>query len=706
MKTPISKVEIVGYEVPFAEEEGVVGRLTPWFRRKEPKEGDKYLLPPFTITKATVVGGYFVDDDTIEALCHRKEGILLDRPFAGRPGHTLWMNEEGKVGYNDRDRVRADLGNYALRQIAEAWRKVIGGELEEALGCVGCALSADGSMPDVWIAKGVVERLMKDDWECESTLEAAAAKFGSSVADRVDEYVQRVDEYVQRVKNAAATNPRIAGHAKQLAPMPAPLRGNSERFVVEALLDEDEDVAGHLVESAHGITGEEEVKESFRALGAAVARRNGERGKEGALGALLCIRREGEKRARKNGRWTRLYFAWMLQGLTAWYAEHSWGGVDRMVSALTGANDGLVSATRDVVETFQGRGWALVVGWTPWVEARLLASVGKELLRGVKGASGKMRVYQTDHPLKWGKDLWNGYGEEADVSFVNECMLDETKSKRQKRPEIFQFQGYYVFARRAYIEGAAPANVDERVELAARGKLRYLRGSDFARVVGAIEKRVGANGNGASAEAEIENRSELDKEFQRFINGETKVFLGGAHHAALLREWWMPGKEAPVDVLLEPPEVQELMDDERVFANRVIFAEWLRRGQGKKGAREALATFFAEVWRALCTVLENGKREEMDSVAGPLLRYVYEGVAERVSAREERPWSFLTHREQLQWICTRDSPAVRLADSGGSAGRQDGRSVRRGGGKGEQKPGGHGASGQDGKVVSIRSGRR
>ena len=737
MKTPISEVEVVGYEMPFAGESAVVRRLTPWFRLKKvhSERPRVYLLPPFTITVNAVVDGYFVGEDTIKSLCDRGEGKRLNNHFEGQPRHTLWMNEEGEVGYSDRDRVRANLGKYALRQIAEAWRQVIGWNLEEALGCVGRALSAEGSIPDVWIAKGVIERLMKDESECTLTLEVAAKRFPRSrVAARVDEYVREVKDAsanrglaevanqpaavfifdAQSVSNGPQSVGGMTIGSREKWVARCLFRGNPEGLV-EALVNDEEGVARLVVEKAHGIPveHEEEVKEHFRFLGEAVVRWMDEAGVEGARRALLGIRREGEKRAGQNGTRTRLYFAWMLQGLTAWYAEHKWGGVDgvdQMVSALLNANDRLVNATRSVGKAFGGDARALVVGWTPWVEARLLASVGKEVLR--KHAGRRMRVCQTDYPLQWGRDLGNAYGEEADVAFVNECMLlDETKWwQRRGMAPIFKFRGYYVFARREYIEEAAPKNIDERVELAARGRLRYLHhGSDFARVVGAIEKRVGANGNGVNAEAEMVNRGELDAEFQRFINGETKVFLGGAHHAALLREWWACGEEAPVEVLLEPKDVQELMDDEQMFANRIIFADRLKRGAGTKQAREALAIFFAEVWRALCTVLENGKREERPSVAGPLLGFVYDGVAGRGSARAKRPWSFLTHREQLQWICTQDSQAVRFADSGRSGAGQEGKSVGRRAGKEEQKLGRHGASGEDRKVVDIRentSGRR
>ena len=420
---------------------------------------------------------------------------------------------------------------------------------------------------------------------------------------------------------------------------------------------------------------------------------------EGARRALLCVRREGEKRAGQNDTRSRLYFAWMLQGLAAWYAEHSWGGVDGMLRDLVDTNDGLGNARQNVVEAFGHNGWALVVGWTPWVEARLLASLGTGLLRAVPAGKG-MRVYQTDYPLQWGKKLVNSNREEADVAFVNERMMDGKGGQG-----IFRFRGYYVFARREYIRKfigeSGREDFGERVRLAAEGGLRYLPGTDFARVVEKIKEKGGANERGEKME--IRNRGELDSEFEHFIKGERDVFLGGAHHAALLREWWASGEEAPVEVVLSREEVCGLMDDGQGFENRILFADWLRKGPGTKRAREAVAEFFGEIWKALCAALVGRKGEK---VAGPLLECIYGGAVGKGEGKEERPWSFLTDWKQLQWICAHDSKAVEVAVPRERTRWQEGRSVQKGrSGKEEQKSGRRGASGDDRTVVHIEEKR-
>ena len=175
MKTPISEVEVVGYEAPFVErEERGARRLTPWFRWKISTASEtEYLLPPFRITMTDVVDGYFAGGDTIDLLADRKEGTRLPEPRKGEPGYTLWMNGEGIVKYDPRNDVTVALRNYALGEIVEAWRKIESKEYGKALGCVGRALSADGSIPGALIAKGVVERRMENERGYNLTLEVA-----------------------------------------------------------------------------------------------------------------------------------------------------------------------------------------------------------------------------------------------------------------------------------------------------------------------------------------------------------------------------------------------------------------------------------------------------------------------------------------------------------------------------------------------------
>ena len=663
MKTPIGKVKVVGYEAPFVEEgeERGARRLTPWFfwEHSEAEELN-YLLPPFRITMTDVVDGYFVDRHTIESLVKKKDGILLTVGFAGKEGHTLWMNGEGQVDYRPRNDVTVALRNYALGEVAKALSEIKSKEYEKACGCVGRALSADGSIPEALIAKGVVERLLKNERAYKWTIELATKRFPTiDVSSSVEKTLGADSARVVVNLRGPIASAAIIGDKKNWLERWL-FRANPEG-VVEEILNGEGEVARHVVKIANAITDSAKVKAHFRRLGGAVAARDGEAGVTGG-DALLCIRREGEKAVVGENTEPRLYFAWMLQGMVAWYAEHRWGRIDGIVDDLVNESDALGDAALNVANRFIGKGWSLALGWSPWVEARLLASLGAGLLR----RRGLGKVYHTEYPLKWAVNMVNGNGEAADVAFVNEWMVagKEPEEEEKGMPGIFRFSGYYVFARRDYISRAKANGTDDPVKQAAEGGLQYLTGTDFERVVREIERRGAANGKRMSKE--LMNRVAWDTEFEHFIQGKRNVFLGGAHHAALLRKWWACGEEPPVERLLGPVEIRRLLGEAE---NRIIFADWLRKGDENKEVRMELATFCAEIWKTLCTILtvENGKREVRDKLAGPLLRCIYEGAVGRGVGGEERPWSFLTDWEQLQWICKYDSPAV--------VGRAEGRGV-------------------------------
>jgi hypothetical protein len=246
---------------------------------------------------------------------------------------------------------------------------------------------------------------------------------------------------------------------------------------------------------------------------------------------------------------------------------------------------------------------------------------------------------------------------EADFGFVSE-LDDENVSSLfggDRFPSIYQFLGYYVFARRAWLEGLASSGGSRQRNI-AQNVLKPRTGKPGSRTainsrawlvrdfVGSVLDEV------AEAPRKTFEEQRVEKEFERFVSGQANVFLGGAVHARLIQRWWC-SEEVPRAVeILNPSDVQTL-NGNKPTRNGLLFRDELRKGKYKR-FRIALARLYKGIAMLLTTAVKS-RDPEADRLFGHLTAI----LAEADSRGDERntKWAFVSDPEDLRLLLSRDN---------------------------------------------------
>ena len=278
----------------------------------------------------------------------------------------------------------------------------------------------------------------------------------------------------------------------------------------------------------------------------------------------------------------------------------------------------------------------------------------------------------------WENSLFTGTAE-THFGFANE--KESPLFGKDAFPPMYRFRGYYVFARRAWLESLVSAgspqergvatsvlqprksklldnaDVKERAWLVRHGNLGFTfeeiaralrRTVDSTRDSELTDSAVVVNQNGTFA-FEERGTVTVEEEFEQFVSGRANVFLGGAVHARLIQRWWCSNQVQRAVEVLSPSDIQMLMGEHWPTSNGLLFREDLR-GPRHKNFRLALT----RLYRGIASLLHTAARSQ-DEPSRKLLGHLTAVLAEADWRRDKTKWAFVSDPEDLRLLLRQDN---------------------------------------------------
>jgi hypothetical protein len=269
---------------------------------------------------------------------------------------------------------------------------------------------------------------------------------------------------------------------------------------------------------------------------------------------------------------------------------------------------------------------------------------------------------------------------EADFGFVSE-FDDESVSHLfggDSFPSIYRFLGYYVFARRAWLESLSSSGIAKERKI-AQNILKPRSGKKASR--SAINERAWLVRNKvdlalnavAKAPGAAFAEETIEQEFERFISGQSDVFLGGAVQARLIQRWWC-SEEVPRAIEVLNPNDVGMLSGKKVTRNGLLFKDELRKKKYRP-FRLALARLYKGI-ASLLTAAVKTPGSQAQSLLGHLTAILAE--ADSQGDENSTKWAFVSDPEDLRVLLGHDNAFdtkdLKDIDIGGSAGRTSRRS--------------------------------
>jgi len=269
---------------------------------------------------------------------------------------------------------------------------------------------------------------------------------------------------------------------------------------------------------------------------------------------------------------------------------------------------------------------------------------------------------------------------EVDFGFVSE-FNDESVSHLfagDSFPSIYRFLGYYVFARRAWLESLASSGKTKDRKI-AQSILKPRTGKPASRAAiddraWLVKNKVGLDLNDvAEAPGGAFAEKTVAKEFERFISGQSDVFLGGAVQARLIQRWWCSEEVPRAIEVLNPADIRTLSGN-KVTRNGLLFKDELRKKKYRP-FRLALTRLYKGI-ASLLTAAVKAQEPQAESFLGHLTAILAEADSQGDDNRTK--WAFVSDPDDLRVLLGHDNlfdtKDLKDVDPGSTAGRPSRRS--------------------------------
>ena len=404
----------------------------------------------------------------------------------------------------------------------------------------------------------------------------------------------------------------------------------------------------------------------------------------------------------------RLFPAYVVKGWANYHFDNVWGTwslrrrtiIDDLSDCGQTYFDSSLESLDKSWANLMGKLRKLKIGKGPFHESAIFA----ELFQGL--TKYRRDIWVDIFNSRWGGATFEG-GEKLDLVVTNQKNIGTNLTKTA----LYQFRGYYIFARKEWLKqlnspinqnfneqffeeakdillkneiyniNYAKNNVFKEHKHQDQDKIRkllpmicgiILKGNfvpqektDFENIFKILSKNIQENGELIDFER-TKYQVDYDRQFEEFLRGDKKVFLGGAVHSALLRRWWIElsePKDSPIILLIGPKELDYLEQswaDENY--NCLYFSNTLSQDPEAKQLNQGIQALHLELASALQLYAKKLSRElkpssededKIQNISNYLLQLLMKEVRKH-GEKGEKKWGFLTHHADLAYILSED----------------------------------------------------